>query len=65
LWARLYDPSRLALQQHCVTVKETVYDNPKHEPDGNTHFIIALDPEDAHYSKPSNCASLATTKGFN
>jgi hypothetical protein len=53
------------VQQGCITVTGTVYDNAKHEPDGDTHFIIKLDPQDAHYSKPSNCASLATSNRFN
>jgi hypothetical protein len=55
LWTHTYDPNRLAVKQSCATVTGTVYDNPRHEPDGDTHFILSLDPKQPPLSQPNNC----------
>lgn len=58
LWSHVYDSKRLAVQKPCITVTGTVEDNPRHEPDGDTHFILTLDPKYTGYSH-NNCKSTA------
>jgi len=64
-WAHVYDPNRLEKQQKqtFITVTGTVHDDPKSEPDGDTHFVLALDPSFAYLSKQINCQKTSTT-GF-
>lgn len=59
-WNHVYDPSRLVKQQTFITVTGNVNDNPISKPDGDTHFVLALDPAFAHLSKPINCQRHAT-----
>jgi hypothetical protein len=59
-WNHVYDPNRLLKQQTFVTVTGNVTDDPISEPDGDTHFVITLDPTFAHLSKPINCEKHAT-----
>ncbi len=55
LWSHVYDSKRLAVQKPCITVTGTVEDDPRHEPDGDTHFILTLDPAPTGYSRDNNC----------
>lgn len=55
LWSHVYDSKRLAVQKPCITVTGTVEDDPRHEPDGDTHFILTLDPAATGYSRDNNC----------
>jgi hypothetical protein len=59
-WNHVYDPNRLLKQQTFITVTGNVSDNPISEPDGDTHFVLTLDPTFAHLSKPINCEKHAT-----
>jgi hypothetical protein len=55
LWKHVYNPSRLVVQEKCVTVTGTIVDatagekihqkdGVRHEPDGDTHGWLKLDP---------------------
>ena len=55
LWKHVYNPSRLVVQEKCVTVTGTLVDvtagekihqkdGVRHEPDGDTHGWLKLDP---------------------
>ena len=59
-WNHVYDPNRLLKQQTFITVTGNVTDNPISEPDGDTHFVLTLDPTFAPLSKPINCEKHAT-----
>lgn len=55
LWLHVYDSKRLAVKTPCITVTGTVEDDPRHEPDGDTHFILTLDSKFTGYSRDNNC----------
>jgi hypothetical protein len=59
LWSHVYDSKRLAVQKPCITITGKVEDNPRHEPDGDTHFILTLDPKYTGYSRDNNCKPAA------
>ncbi|HYA84463.1 MAG TPA: hypothetical protein VEH06_13605 [Candidatus Bathyarchaeia archaeon] len=61
LWLHVYDSGRLKQMPigNCVTVTGTVEDDPRHEPDGDTHFILTLDPKFTGYSRDNNCKPAA------
>ena len=63
LWTHVYSPSRLKVQKDCITVTGVVNDNPSHEKDGDTHFVIRLDANQPNLSQPTNCQP--TSSGCN
>lgn len=55
LYTHVYDSGRLEVHAKCITITGTVEDDPRHEPDGDTHFILTLDPAYVHLSRDNNC----------
>ena len=65
LWDHVYNPSRLVVQERCVTVTGTIVDatanqrthrkdGVRHEPDGDTHGWLKLDPGQARFLNAGN-----------
>jgi hypothetical protein len=68
LWAHVYNPSRLLVQQDCVTVTGTIVDSTanqahpepdavRHEPDGDTHGWLKVDPTFANLINAGNASA--------
>lgn len=65
LWDHVYNPSRLVVQEDCVTVTGTIVDatanqpthhqdGVRHEPDGDTHGWLKLDPGQEKFLNAGN-----------
>jgi hypothetical protein len=68
LWAHVYNPSRLLVQQDCATVTGTIVDatatrshpepdGVRHEPDGDTHGWLKVDPTFANLINAGNASA--------
>ena len=68
LWAHVYHPARLLVLQDCVTVTGTIVDatasqshhqpdGVRHEPDGDTHGWLKVDPAFANLINPGNASA--------
>lgn len=68
LWAHVYHPARLLVLQDCVTVTGTIVDataslshhqpdGVRHEPDGDTHGWLKVDPAFANLINPGNTSA--------
>jgi len=57
-------PSRLETKNECITVTGNVSSQmgsgTTHDPDGDLHFTLLLDPKYTHYSTPNDCKPATT-----
>jgi len=69
LWAHVYNPTRLLVQQDCVTITGTIVDatatqshhqadGTRHEPDGDTHGWLQVDAAFANLINAGNQSQM-------